>query len=236
MRRLLVWMMVLGLFGMPLYSVESVEAKGESTSTGDKVAERVIVKLKKPVDKSAMQGYEVLASQEDVAAPIVTVDVPEGQDVDSFIKDLEKNRDGEYAEPDHLIKLNHVPNDSYYDYQWHHQTIESERTWGQTKGSPDVVVVVIDNGVDVEHTEFSGIIVAPYNTVNNTTTMTKGDHGTHVAGIIVGYRRDDGTGGQTVRPDLFILLGINSLSFQKMWYYSKVVNMTHDYLWLYSYK
>ncbi|WP_179886479.1 S8 family serine peptidase [Bacillus sp. es.034] len=204
MRRLLVWMMVLGLFGMPFYSAESVEAKGESTSFGDKVAERVIVKLKKPVDKSAIEGYEVLASQEDATAPIVTMDVPEGQDVDSFIKDLEKNRDVEYAEPDHLIKLDHVPNDPYYDYQWHHQTIESERTWDQTQGSPDVVVAVIDNGVDVDHTEFAGRIVAPYDTVNNTTTMTKGDHGTHVAGII-GSSMDNWTGVTGVAPETAIM-------------------------------
>ncbi|PFG04574.1 hypothetical protein ATG71_1331 [Bacillus sp. es.034] len=41
-----------------------------------------------------------------------------------------------------------------------------------------------------------------------------------------------GTERHTIRPVPFILLGIIGLSFRKMWYYSKVVNMTHDYLWL----
>ncbi|WP_052504593.1 S8 family serine peptidase [Rossellomorea aquimaris] len=205
MKKVWIWMMVLGLFVMPFYSVEVAKANGDTAvPSDDKLAERVIVKLKKPVDKAAIEGYEVLANQENNAAPIVTMDVPDGQGVESFIKDLENDSDVEYAEPDHLIKLNHVPNDSYYSLQWHHQNIESERTWDQTKGSSDVVVAVIDNGVDVDHPEFAGRIVAPYDTVYNTTTMTKGDHGTHVAGII-GSSMDNWMGLAGVAPETSIM-------------------------------
>ncbi|MFC7786856.1 Ig-like domain-containing protein [Rossellomorea sp. GCM10028870] len=205
MKKVLILMVVLGLFCMPFYSTEVAKANGDTAAaSGDKLAERVIVKLKKPVEKAAIEGYEVLANQENDAAPIVTVDVPDGQDVESFIKDLENDSDVEYAEPDHLIKLNHVPNDSYYSLQWHHQNIESERTWDQTKGSSDVVVAVIDNGVDVDHPEFAGRIVAPYDTVYNTTTMTKGDHGTHVAGII-GSSMDNWMGLAGVAPETSIM-------------------------------
>ncbi|RBP02470.1 S8 family serine peptidase [Rossellomorea aquimaris] len=205
MKKVLIWMMVLGLFSMPFYSVEVAKANGDTDVPSDnKIADRVIVKLKKPVDKAAIEGYEVLANQENAAAPIVTVDVPEGQKVESFIKDLENNSDVEYAEPDHLIKLNHVPNDPYYSLQWLHQNIESERTWDQTKGSSEVVVAVIDNGVDVDHPEFAGRIVAPYDTVYGTTTMTKGDHGTHVAGII-GSSMDNWMGLTGVAPETNIM-------------------------------
>ncbi|WP_299744511.1 Ig-like domain-containing protein [uncultured Rossellomorea sp.] len=205
MKKVLILMVVLGLFCMPFYSTEVAKANGDTAAaSGDKLAERVIVKLKKPVEKAAIEGYEVLANQENDAAPIVTVDVPDGQDVESFIKDLENDSDVEYAEPDHLIKLNHVPNDSYYSLQWHHQNIESERTWDRTKGSSDVVVAVIDNGVDVDHPEFAGRIVAPYDTVYNTTTMTKGDHGTHVAGII-GSSMDNWMGLAGVAPETSIM-------------------------------
>ncbi|WP_341357053.1 Ig-like domain-containing protein [Rossellomorea sp. y25] len=201
MKKVLILVMVLGLFGMPFYSVEVAKANGDTAApSDDQLAKRVIVKLKKPVDKAAIEGYEVLANQENDAAPIVTMDVPEGQDVESFIKDLENDRDVEYAEPDHLIKLNHVPNDSYYSVQWHHQMIESERAWDQIRGSSDVVVAVIDNGVDMDHQDLRDRIVSPYDTVfDSPYTLTKGDHGTHVAGII-GSSMDNWTGVTGVSP------------------------------------
>ena len=156
------------------------------------------------MDKTGIKGKEVIANQENNTSPVVTVNVPEGQDMKSFIKDLENDSDVEYSEANQLITLNHMPNDPYYILQWHHQNIETERTWEQTKGSSDVVVAVIDNGVDVDHPEFAGRIVAPYDTVYNTTTMTKGDHGTHVAGII-GSSMDNWTGLTGVAPETCIM-------------------------------
>jgi subtilisin family serine protease len=51
----------------------------------------------------------------------------------------------------------------------------------------NVVVAVIDSGLDVNHPAFKGRVVKPYNTMTGTTDVTDTtSHGTHCAGIIAG--------------------------------------------------
>ncbi|KZE64105.1 hypothetical protein AWM68_13445 [Fictibacillus phosphorivorans] len=187
------------------WSHDKVNAAGDLIVTNELATDRVIVKLKKPAEKTNIKGMEVLASQESVKEPIVTVDVPDGKKLDSYIKELESRDDVEYAEPDHLIKLDHTPNDYYFDDQWHHQKIETESAWDQTKGSSNVTVAVIDNGIDLNDSDLKNKIVSPYDTVNNSsTTLTAGDHGTHVAGII-GSSIDNYIGTAGVAPNSKIM-------------------------------
>jgi subtilisin family serine protease len=205
MKKSIIWVMIIGmiisLFGMDGTAV----ANGETEKEKKALPERVIVKLKEPADQTDLEGMEVLANQSNSKKPIVTLEVPEGQDADTYMKELESRKDVEYAEPDELIKLDYTPGDPYYSSQWHHPMIESNWAWNKTKGSKDIVVAVIDNGVDLYHTEFSGRLVSPYDTVNESSyTMTRGDHGTHVAGII-GASMDNGAGIAGVAPNTSIM-------------------------------
>jgi subtilisin family serine protease len=69
----------------------------------------------------------------------------------------------------------------------------------------DVVVAVIDTGIDTKHPAFEGRLVKPYNAVDGSTNVedTQG-HGTHCAGIIAGSWdiRDDAAG---VAPNVKIM-------------------------------
>ena len=55
-----------------------------------------------------------------------------------------------------------------------------------TVGSPDVIVAVVDNGVEINHPDLSSncLKTGHYNAVDNSFTIYPGDHGTHVAGTI----------------------------------------------------
>jgi len=55
------------------------------------------------------------------------------------------------AEPWYPMDVNYVPNDPLFSEQEALQVINMEEAWDITKGSPDVVVAVIDNGVDQSH-------------------------------------------------------------------------------------
>ncbi|WP_296631393.1 S8 family serine peptidase [Rhodoluna sp.] len=101
------------------------------------------------------------------------------------------------------------PADADYSKQWYlteAHGIAAERAWAITKGSPNVVVAVLDTGI-TSHPELNDSIIAGYDFVDNDTDATDpGDgivatnehsswHGTHVAGIIAAKWNSEGIAG-----------------------------------------
>lgn len=103
----------------------------------------------------------------------------------------------EYAELNYYAYAFFVPNDTYYNYQWHFNDpcagINIEPVWDITTGDANVIVAVLDTGVAYE--DFRGFQQAPdlantlfvpgYDFVNNDEHANDDDgHGTHVAGTL----------------------------------------------------
>ncbi|MHC1776577.1 MAG: S8 family serine peptidase [Lentimicrobium sp.] len=93
--------------------------------------------------------------------------------------------------------LNYVPNDPRYAEQWHyHNTgqqsgtpdadIDLPEAWDIIRGSSDVIVAVIDQGIEYTHSDLAANMWPGlgYNFVNNNSTLIPGDHGSHVGGTI----------------------------------------------------
>ena len=90
-----------------------------------------------------------------------------------------------------------TPNDPRFAEQWHyHNTgqqngtidkdIDLPEAWEIEKGNSDVIVAIIDDGIQYNHPDiaanmWSGI---GYNFVNNSSNVIPGNHGTHVAGTV----------------------------------------------------
>jgi uncharacterized repeat protein (TIGR02543 family) len=92
------------------------------------------------------------------------------------------------------------------DMQWHHIAMDSEKAWTKSTGK-DVLVAVIDTGIDIDHPDFSGRISAKsYNshTLQEGLEYVRDDygHGTHVSGILAGARSKDVSGAA---PDVQII-------------------------------
>lgn len=90
--------------------------------------------------------------------------------------------------PDYPLELLWDPNDPGYveDHQWSLDKIGANIAWEFSTGE-EIIVAVIDSGIDPNHPDLVGRVVTGYNFYDNTTDTTDlCGHGTHVSGIIAG--------------------------------------------------
>ena len=132
---------------------------------------------------AAMTGGRVVARIRALNA--VVFEVPAEQAAQA-LRLLRSNPHVLYAEPDAVAEAAFTPNDPEYSlHQYGPQIIQANRAWDITKGSPDILVAVVDTGVDYTHPELANKVVLGYDFVNNDADpMDDNGHGTHVAGII----------------------------------------------------
>jgi len=97
---------------------------------------------------------------------------------------LKKNPKVEFVERNSIGIAGLIPNDPGYASQWHLPRISAPQGWNISTGSPDVVIAVLDSGVDPNHPDLSSKLVPGYNYVsNNNDTHDVHGHGTKVAGV-----------------------------------------------------
>lgn len=151
-------------------------------------ADRVIVKLREQAAMEGAAAAQKVATAKTGDGQIVTLEVPQGQSVESFMAELSKQGHIEYVEPDHRVELAAIPGDPFYaGYQYHHRLIGSESAWDKTTGKADVLVAIIDDGFDLLHPDLKGRIVSPFNIITGKPGSVSVEiHGTHVAGLIAG--------------------------------------------------
>ena len=95
-------------------------------------------------------------------------------------------------EPVRPVKINDFNDLSYDLWGLNNQAyagfdINVKPVWEQyTTGNPNVIVSVVDNGVDLKHEDLADNCLSQghYNAVSGSSNIKPGDHGTHVAGII----------------------------------------------------
>ncbi|MCO6473238.1 MAG: S8 family serine peptidase [Melioribacteraceae bacterium] len=71
---------------------------------------------------------------------------------------LEKNPNFEYVQFGNEYNLDYIPNDSLSLLQWNLSTINAFGAWDITEGSDEIIIAVIDTGVDYLHPDLSGSI------------------------------------------------------------------------------
>ena len=108
------------------------------------------------------------------------------------IKELIKREDVLYAGPDYKISISStIPNDYNVDTQWAINSLQLPHAWDFSTGSNNVIVGVMDTGIDGTHPDLHNSIIN--NLCRDFTSGVEVEvgspvdphgHGTHVAGII----------------------------------------------------
>ncbi|MEM4576257.1 MAG: S8 family serine peptidase [Candidatus Nezhaarchaeales archaeon] len=91
----------------------------------------------------------------------------------------------DFVEVDSIIAYSQVPNDPYYPVQWYLAKINCPSAWDISTGRSNIIIAVIDSGVDPTHPDLAGKLIQGWNFYdNNDDTSDAFGHGTRVAGII----------------------------------------------------
>jgi subtilisin family serine protease len=98
------------------------------------------------------------------------------------------------VEPNYLAEIStepftEPPNDPYFHLQWGLEKINALAGWKETTGSEEIIIAVLDTGIDHTHPDLDGKVVGGWNftpDIPGDESDMPGDdhgHGTHVAGI-----------------------------------------------------
>ena len=196
------------------------------------IDDELIVRFRAGYDEYSklMTHYGVGAKRAKVfrnLAGLERVKLPRGLSVKEAIDFYQRSPDVLYAEPNYIVRTTNTPNDTRFSEQWGLRNIgqsggtpgadiDAVAAWDITIGSTDVIVAVIDSGVDYNHTDLSPNMFRNTSDCNNngidddgngfvddcfgidtanndSDPMDDNNHGTHVAGII-GAAGNNGAG------------------------------------------
>jgi thermitase len=119
------------------------------------------------------------------------IELPDDARPEIMAEQLNNNAGVNYVQVDQMNQLMfNPPNDPLYPELYGHKLIQCQEAWNLNQGE-DVVVAVIDTGVDYNHPDISGNMWRDANgnmgydfSENNSDPMDYHSHGTHVSGTI----------------------------------------------------
>lgn len=118
---------------------------------------------------------------------VLVIKLAPGSDLEEALHVFRAQDFVEYAEPNHVYQaLDYYPNDPYWSYQWALPKIEAPKAWELSRGSPGVIIAILDTGVDYNHPDLKTKVLTGIDKdfVNkDDDAMDDHGHGTHVAGI-----------------------------------------------------
>jgi len=191
-------------------AIQTTPRIGDNFETG-----HILAGLKQASDLSKAQALAArynLTIERVISGINTIVYTTKGQDPATLVQQLSKENIFTYVETNNVARNKiqeetnvrskffnifsaNYTNDKYYADQYALQTLDAEEAWDYAQGD-DVIVSVIDSGVEIDHADLKNQVVPGYDAFSDTAGHKAGDasrlnhlmssykHGTHVAGII----------------------------------------------------
>jgi len=169
--------------------------------------DEVLVKFKPTVSEQmrevTIEAYQSKIIKRNIRLNRYKVKIPKNYTLEEMIYILSQNPDVEYVGLIYKAFVAVTPNDPLFDYQYslynsgqdigppgspqgkERADIKATSTWEETKGNEDIIIAIVDTGVDLDHPDLNDKIYSSgYDFINNDSDATDDNaHGTHVAGI-----------------------------------------------------
>ncbi len=169
------------------YNKENLAAVG---GAGQQQIERVLVKFKSNASFEkrsiaiARHGLKEVGELKQIGVKMFNV--PPGKaarEVATEINYLDRDLI-EYAEADVPVPADNIPNDPYFVSQGDKVMMNLPAAWDLATGNSNVIVAILDTGVDCNHEDLAPLCIAGWNVVNNSSdTSDYYFHGTASAGV-----------------------------------------------------
>jgi thermitase len=188
--------LLLGLLGLTLLIVPlasfaaGAEAPMVQAEPGAKPGE-ILVKFEADVSSLAIETTnQSLGTSVIEMIPQLNVyrlRIPQDNTIAGMIELFQHTPGVAYAEPNYFVyALETRPDDGRFGDQWALGAIEAPAAWDITTGTNDILIAIIDTGIDYTHPDLDGgrYVVDGYDFVNeDDDPMDDEGHGTHVTGI-----------------------------------------------------
>lgn len=164
------------------------QALPEAIGPGSYVPGQILAKFKAgvPFDEqdNLLKERNLAIIKEIPRIKVKVVRVPQRAE-EKILAALSRNPKIEFVELDYVAEPDIIPNDRNYRNQWHLPKISAPAGWDINTGVEDVVIAIIDTGVEPNHLDLASKLVGGYNTYdNNDNTADFYGHGTAVAGTV----------------------------------------------------
>jgi len=162
----------------------------------------------------------IISAHGDIKAVTALVPI---KNAHSIALDLLKNKPIKYVEPNFKVNAFFAPNDQSWMHQWGPRKVKADYAWNVTLGSSNVLVAIIDSGIDYTHPDLApNYVPLGFDWANNDPDpLDDFGHGTHCAGIVAAVTNNSiGIAGLAqVR-----IMAEKALSSEGFGYYSWVAN------------
>ena len=93
---------------------------------------------------------EILVKFKNSTSPI-TIKIAQTGDLSEILNYYNNLPEVDYAEPNYVYKASIIPSDTLFNNQWYLQKIKAVEAWDNTRESPNIVIAILDSGVQIDH-------------------------------------------------------------------------------------